>query len=296
MLDVLTPCIMLHYFSRVGQLRSRNVMLTNFIPAVYVTGKSNYQYALLFDVIEKVTMPDVAYAYLYDGNDTAANISGTVGNNLHNDECLEIMCVLPTKIGARNATADCLEASFYSTEYCNTVAKKLLSTVTFNSLKTKLVDCEARSNNCVAEMLDKLRKQKWMGLEHRALPALTNVLSHNTLALSEMETQKGLDKIKHGKRVLDLHGQLVFFLWRDMSKATKKWTRKHPLLLFAGARVRKDRDTVKVRKARLKRQREEQLRKTLRVRALTLVDAQKRNNTELCVLIESNMDLIHPDA
>lgn len=102
--------------------------------------------------------------------------------------------------------------------------------------------------------------------------------------------------LQYERRILDLHGRTTFFPWPDLNKAKQGWTRKHRLLLFKGARKKVEKDTKKSRKTRVRRAREENLRKTIGVRALHLFRAQNRGNHGLCELIESHIDLVDPEA
>lgn len=212
-MKVLTPCIMFHYYARCAHIMERNTTLTSFIPLVYITGKNNYQHALISDLIEKITMPEEAHLELCRRHGSVCNQTGKAGNNLHIDEGLETKGVLQTKSGAGTGPADSLELSFFSTKFFTSVETELYKVTklkrggTNDYDVTSRYEAEARSTVCVISVLKRLRDRNWFGLEHRAMPVVSNVLASDTLALSIEETRKAVNMISHGMHVLNLYAR-----------------------------------------------------------------------------------------
>ena len=110
--SILMPCVLFHYFAKCGHLKEMNSILTEFVQIVYNTGKLCHQSAILMDLMEKVRMPGEAFNSLYEGQGSCANLTGTNGSFLHNDELLETRSVLPAKQGTGKETWEFVEISF----------------------------------------------------------------------------------------------------------------------------------------------------------------------------------------
>lgn len=66
LLKIFIPRVLYLYYARCGHLKEINLILSSFVPLVYVSGKTNYQTAIILDLIEKITMPKEAFAALYE--------------------------------------------------------------------------------------------------------------------------------------------------------------------------------------------------------------------------------------
>lgn len=103
-------------------------------------------------------MPEEAFTELYCRSGALCNLTGSPGNNMHNDESLETRGVLSTKNGDGNATPGSLKLSFFSIKHTTSVSKQLSDMVCPPSedIKTEAKrkqDKESRSFQCVKEIV-----------------------------------------------------------------------------------------------------------------------------------------------
>ncbi len=177
-------------------------MLTSLIPYVYCTGKLKYQEALLFDLREKITMPERVHRALYDFFGTCCNFTGNPQSWQHNDEGLESMAVKVIKEGATQGTEGSIITSFYTINERSRIIRKAMSSVVRppgapkgNSTRIRdsrilCFDDRVRATaECVLRMFRRLSgnipdtpcKFPFYGAEHRAHPVLINPVSDDFL-------------------------------------------------------------------------------------------------------------------
>lgn len=213
------------------------------------------------------------------------------------------MGVLLTKTTAGNATPESLELSFFTAKYGYTALKRL--ELLFNPKKQNAVhikdvglDFEVRASILVEQMLEKMRFVSWLGPEHRNLNNITNILSSYNLSLTVEDSDLSISVLSYGKKIFDMYGRRCSFRWRKLNRPLQGWTRKHKLRLFAKVRAKRDRDTGAAPHARIRKIREEHVRKTLSSRALTLAKSHNSGIFALCGNIEVHMNLVvpHPHA
>eukprot|EP00171_Calliarthron_tuberculosum_P010004 IDg10004t1 len=83
---------------------------------MYQTRKTNYQAAVLYDLVEKVTMPPAVFSKLFNSpTGNCASVTGSRGAKLQFDEFIESHGVRTTKHGSRMSTFTSVIQSFYTT-------------------------------------------------------------------------------------------------------------------------------------------------------------------------------------